>query len=143
MFYVLLAEVEKQFDPSKMSLDNTVAAAVLGMCVSALVWLVKHWQTKTLPDIVKQYEARAKQEREDYICRSNEERADFISALETQRQDFIKAIQEKRDEGAQIIASLTNRFENALNRQQEACREEQKTIHDNWQRVIETYIKQR
>ena len=70
-----------------ISLDTIVSGSVTSVCLAALVWLVKQWQSVTLPNIVAQHSATLTSQRNDFLSDSKQMREQFTAALKQQQDD--------------------------------------------------------
>lgn len=73
--------------PSSLSLDTIATGGVTAIAIGALVWLVKHWQSVTLPDMVKESKAALAEQRADFLADSKQMREQFTTALKQQQDD--------------------------------------------------------
>lgn len=82
MFALLIAEAA-----AGLSLDTVVSGSVSVTAMGVLIWLVKQWQSVTLPSLVAESRQAMTEQRTDFLEDSKEMRAQFTEALKQQAED--------------------------------------------------------
>lgn len=70
-----------------ISLDTIVSGSVSSVCLAALIWLVKQWQSVTLPNMQAQHAQTLNEQRTDFLADSKAMREQFTAALKQQQDD--------------------------------------------------------